>query len=219
MSKNEYINELRARIAHLPLEEQDAALTYYIEYFEEVGEENVEQAARELGSPKEAAERIIADYGQRVERSPDVIKKSSNNGCLIAAVLVLGFPVWFSLLVAVLGVGLGLAFGGVVIVLAALLCTVIFLFLGVWMLFVHFATGLFMLGCALVSAGVLALLAVPVWFMLRGIASLFRGSKVKVHKWRENYATRNSTHYNPQYGYGYGPQPDKQAGDDNNINL
>lgn len=51
MSKNDYINELRARIAHLPEEERDAALTYYIEYLEEVGEENIQQVIQQLGTP------------------------------------------------------------------------------------------------------------------------------------------------------------------------
>ena len=35
MTREEYIEELRARISHLPKEERESALSYYIEYLED----------------------------------------------------------------------------------------------------------------------------------------------------------------------------------------
>ena len=38
MTREEYIRELRARIAHLPKEEREAAMSYYVEYLEDAAE-------------------------------------------------------------------------------------------------------------------------------------------------------------------------------------
>ena len=47
MTRNEFMTALRKRLSHLPAEEQDAALKYYEEYFDEA--ESEEEAARQLG--------------------------------------------------------------------------------------------------------------------------------------------------------------------------
>lgn len=44
MTRNEFMTALRKRLSHLPAEEQDAALKYYEEYFDEA--ESEEEAAR-----------------------------------------------------------------------------------------------------------------------------------------------------------------------------
>ena len=49
MTRNEFLTALRGRLSALPKEEQDAALKYYEEYFDEA--ESEEDAARQLGSP------------------------------------------------------------------------------------------------------------------------------------------------------------------------
>ena len=61
MTRNEFMTALRKRLSHLPAEEQDAALKYYEEYFDEA--ESEEEAARQLSSPDAIADRILADYG------------------------------------------------------------------------------------------------------------------------------------------------------------
>ncbi len=103
MTREAYINELRSYLGRLPLNEREAALVYYIEYFEERGDD--EAASAELGSPKEAAAKIIADYeeqlGQAAPQGPGSAQAASV-GCLAGVVLVLSFPVWFSLLVTLL---------------------------------------------------------------------------------------------------------------------
>lgn len=57
MTKEEYIRELRARISHLPKEEQESALRYYMEYLEDAGDRPMEQIIEELGTPQQVAER------------------------------------------------------------------------------------------------------------------------------------------------------------------
>ena len=41
MTREEYIEELRARISHLPKEERESALSYYIEYLEDATDKTV----------------------------------------------------------------------------------------------------------------------------------------------------------------------------------
>ena len=53
MTRNEFLTALRGRLSALPKEEQDAALKYYEEYFDEA--ESEEEAARQLGSPDSIA--------------------------------------------------------------------------------------------------------------------------------------------------------------------
>ena len=55
MTKEEYIRELRARISHLPKEEQESALRYYMEYLEDAGDRPMEQIIEELGTPQQVA--------------------------------------------------------------------------------------------------------------------------------------------------------------------
>ena len=59
MTRTEFMAALRSRLSHLPAEEQDAALRYYEEYFDEADSE--EEAARQLGSPEDIAARILGD--------------------------------------------------------------------------------------------------------------------------------------------------------------
>ena len=66
MTRNEFLTALRGRLSALPKEEQDAALKYYEEYFDEA--ESEEDAARQLGSPDSIAEKILADYAPPLRR-------------------------------------------------------------------------------------------------------------------------------------------------------
>ena len=43
MTREEYIEELRARISHLPKEERESALSYYIEYLEDATDKTMEE--------------------------------------------------------------------------------------------------------------------------------------------------------------------------------
>ena len=120
MTREAYINELRSYLGRLPLNEREAALVYYIEYFEERGDD--EAASAELGSPKEAAAKIIADYeeqlGQAAPQGPGSAQAASV-GCLAGVVLVLSFPVWFSLLVTLLALLFAFAVVGGALFVAA----------------------------------------------------------------------------------------------------
>ena len=83
MTREEYIEELRARISHLPKEERESALSYYIEYLEDATDKTMEEIIAELGTPGEVAERIIAECAQSNQ------ERGENAGCLVGALAVL----------------------------------------------------------------------------------------------------------------------------------
>ena len=56
MTREEYLNELKSCILALPVEEQNEALDYYYNYFEDANDD--EKVIAELGSPAKLAEEI-----------------------------------------------------------------------------------------------------------------------------------------------------------------
>ena len=65
---NSYLNELSRLLANsLSPEEFNNVMQYYTEYFADAGIENQEEVIKELGTPKELADKIIAEYNSRQE--------------------------------------------------------------------------------------------------------------------------------------------------------
>lgn len=59
MTKKEYLEELNVQLIRLNVEDRADALNYYSEYFDEAGEESIEQVMKELGSPEELARKFL----------------------------------------------------------------------------------------------------------------------------------------------------------------
>ena len=59
-----YLAELRRLLATLPQEERDAALTYYEEYFDDAGPEEIERVIGELGPARALAAQILSGYSR-----------------------------------------------------------------------------------------------------------------------------------------------------------
>jgi uncharacterized membrane protein len=64
MTKDEYLRELAARLSRLPQGEQDDAVSFYREYFDDAG--NEQEAADALGPPSKLAAQINAEYSARM---------------------------------------------------------------------------------------------------------------------------------------------------------
>ena len=73
MTRTEFMAALRSRLSHLPAEEQDAALRYYEEYFDEADSE--EEASRQLGSPEDIAARILGEGAQAQAEQPQTAQQ------------------------------------------------------------------------------------------------------------------------------------------------
>lgn len=76
MRRTEFLAELERLLADLPEEERQAALQYYEDYFQDAGEENEQEAIRELGGPEKVAATIRADYYGNEFHEEDYDKKA-----------------------------------------------------------------------------------------------------------------------------------------------
>lgn len=145
MTRTEFLAALRSKLSSLPEEEQDAALKYYEEYFDEADSE--EEAARQLGSPEDIAVRILGDSPS--VQSPQPAKKASAHSPWfwvgIVILCILASPMLISLGAAVLAVVLGL-----ISVLAALILAVVCPFIVLTItFFACFILMLYLCACAI----------------------------------------------------------------------
>jgi len=170
MSRDDFLRELRSRIGHLPQEELEAAMAYYQEYFDECGDDAAAWEA--LGSPAEAAARILADYE---ERAHTVVyeERYSRKGCLpgfvVGILATLSSPLWIPLVLLIL-IPLAVLIL-IVFILIFVLAVVGFAILGaaVKLMFISIPSMIFGIGAGLLFLG-LSLLAV--WGTLNGIKTL-----------------------------------------------
>lgn len=63
MSRIEFMNELNALLQGVSVEEREAAMQYYNDYFDDAGPENEAEIIKELGSPQKVAATIRAGLG------------------------------------------------------------------------------------------------------------------------------------------------------------
>lgn len=80
MSRQEFMERLKAELSRLPSGEVEDILSYYEEYFEDAGSENEAAVIRELGSPARIASQMKANYA--VKQIDD--KKSKGKGGISA---------------------------------------------------------------------------------------------------------------------------------------
>lgn len=73
--KEHYLAELTLLLADLPVEEREQALTYYREYFDDAGTDQVARVLAELGPPATLAAQILSGYGRDYQ---DVEPRSSS---------------------------------------------------------------------------------------------------------------------------------------------
>ena len=119
MTRTEFMAALRGRLSHLPREEQDAALRYYEEYFDEAASE--EEAARQLGSPEDIAARILGESAQTAQPQPAQPTKPKHSPWFWAGIVTLcifASPMLLGLAAAALGILVGLAAAVLALVVA-----------------------------------------------------------------------------------------------------
>lgn len=121
MNKQEYLAQLRAALACLPEGEIEESVAFYTEMIDDRVADGLteEEAAAQLDDPKAAARAIIADLPV-VPRT--VVRTKQRNRVLYWTLVILGSPLWLTLLLA-----------AGMLVLAGLL-TIWCLILGLWLL-------------------------------------------------------------------------------------
>jgi len=161
MDKQEYITHLRRGLKRLPKEETDKIVDYYIEYFDEAGEEHTQEVITDLGDPKELASKIIAELAIKYINQPDKPIKGKFNGVKLSILSVCAAPIALPLALAAIITILALAFAGFMLYLSLWLAAiatagsgVIGFVIGIISLFTHFGTGLAILGFSFLTIGI-----------------------------------------------------------------
>lgn len=176
MTRIEFLNELSRKLKGLTQEEINNVLSYYDEVFLDAGVENEKETAEKLGNIDDIARQILidnnvapdgeAEYFVQNNVSAQGTKAKSNNIAIKLLILVLTFPIWLPVLVAVVSTLFGLLVAAAAIVFALIVAGVACVVSGIVALFVEPFAGLFVLGVGLVLCGIFGLIAVPVckWF-------------------------------------------------------
>ena len=95
MRKQEFLNQLAAALAGMDREERYRTISYYDELIDDRMEDgqDEEQAVAGLGDPGQVARELL------VEEEP-AVPKATGRKVWVIVLLVLGFPLWGSLLLA-----------------------------------------------------------------------------------------------------------------------
>lgn len=174
MTKKEFLKELRRELQPLSFDEQEDAISYYEEYIQE--SDNEEEAIKLLGSPKDIAKGLRTESA--ITKPPKTIKEGASK-LWILIVAIFAAPIALPLLITIIGLIFGLAFGffGIVLgffvisirVLGSGLFTLISSFL---MMHLGFTTFLFYFGTGLAFTGLGILATLSMIFIIKKLLSI-----------------------------------------------
>ena len=176
MSKEEFLGSLNRLLKSLGKSEREKSLSYYNEIIDDYMEDGYteEQAVEQIGNPGLIAQEILEEQQSQM-KAP----MSRGTKVLVAVLLVLGFPLWGSLMLA----GFCIVLSAVLLVLSAYiviwcipLCTgavsVAGLILSVVsmggaavIVFQNSAAGVIQLGVGMLSAGIFILTGLLTWVL------------------------------------------------------
>ena len=126
MDKREFLKNLRAALGGLPEDDLEERLLFYAEMIDDRVEDGLteEEAVLKIGNVEDVAAQIVAEIPLSKIVKEKVKRKGKPSGGVVA-LLVLGAPIWLSLIVAAVAVVLALyvAVGAVVISLWAVAFT------------------------------------------------------------------------------------------------
>ena len=105
MTKTEFLLELTEKLSVLPMDEIEDRWGYYSEMIDDLMEDGMteEEAVAELGAVEDIAAQILADIPLS-KLVKEKIKKRRHIRVWEIVLLVLGSPIWFTLLIAVAAV-------------------------------------------------------------------------------------------------------------------
>ena len=194
MNRQNFFIELNLLLKKMPAAERQQALNYYEEIIDDTIEDGFteEEAVSRLGDINALAESIYAEHENSL---PVFIPARRRRSPLTAVLLVLGFPVWGSLLLAAFALFLSvivlicvppIVFAVLTLAfLAASLVAILgsFLLMGSGIL-----QAVFQLGIGIIFLGLSALSFIAFYYSLKGTAAAFGGTfnliKNKLHRKR-----------------------------------
>lgn len=174
----EYLAELKGLLGSLTTQEQDDVMEFYSEYLQDAGVVTRSEVESRLGTPKQLARKVLADYSikdsqKQARENKSTIKdqKATNksNVTMIWMVIlaIASSPVTIPLALGVLLVlagaifaVLGVLFAAIVGVLGVGAIALFAIYVGIMMIPGHLAVALFYLGSGVAAIGAL-LIGVP----------------------------------------------------------
>lgn len=182
---DKYIAEFKAYLNQLSEDELDEVVNFYAEYLADGGFETYEAAVAELGSPRQLARKVLADYSIRLLDSPE--EESQTMGGRVAhsrrqvrtiwliLLAILSTPLTIPIAIAVLatlfGVMVGAAaiiFAIIVTIIALVVAGIVVLGVGIGIIGQSFTTGLVYIGGGLVVIGFFIALIPAFNWLIRG---------------------------------------------------
>ena len=194
MTKKEFLDALSRGLSGLPRREREERVNFYREMIDDRIEEGMPEpdAVASVGTVEGTVSQILAERPAVVSETP---KKSGGGRVWVIVLLVLGFPVWFPLLLSVFVTAASVTFSLFVALWAVDVAFAAGAVGGVGSFFVllftgQFASAFFALGAGLISGG----LAILLFFgalaatkgLWRGIAGICRWI-VGLFKRKEKY--------------------------------
>ena len=192
MNKTEFLTSVGEKLCGLPEEDIQKSLDFYSEMIDEMIEDGMseEDAVLKLGLPCDVAEQILMDTSLpklvKASRKPARDMKSAE-----ILLLILGFPLWFPLLIAFFSVlfAFAVTVWSLVVSLYAVVLSftaagTAFLVSSVFLAFTNgFATGLFSLGSGLICASLAVFLFILSAKAAKGALRLMRGIGRRIKSW------------------------------------
>ncbi|MEM1484375.1 DUF1700 domain-containing protein [Oscillospiraceae bacterium PP1C4] len=170
MNKFEFILMLESKLKALPQSEIDKSISYFSEIIDDRVEDgmNEEEAVASLENVDDIVEKIMLDISLPVLMKAR-IKENGSLSPLNIVLLVLGFPIWFPLLMAAFAVSLAF-YVSVWAIIISLYAVILSLVIAGIVGLVSFPvcilrdipSGVFALGCSLLSTGIAILLFHPI---------------------------------------------------------
>ena len=184
MNREDFLAELEQRLAGLPAEDREERLSFYNEMIDDRLEDGLSEAEAlaSLGTPEAVAAQVLAEVPMSVLVREKVKPREKPWGWEVI-LIILGFPIWFSVLVAVLAVGFSLYVCLWAVVLCAWAVAVSLFagalgclgFAGLYMLRRNPGGAGCSLGAALVCAGLALVWTAACVAITRGAAKLTKG--------------------------------------------
>ena len=94
MDKEQFLTALERELSRIPQEERENALAYYEEYLTEAGPEREKDVIAELGSVKDIALQLSADYAvKEMEEGMTVSPKKGLRAMWVVILAILASPI------------------------------------------------------------------------------------------------------------------------------
>ena len=164
MTKKNFYSELSKKLSALPIDEFEQHWEFYSEIIDDYTEEGLseEEAVEKLGSVDEIATQILSETPLSTIVKEKIKNKRKMNAWEIV-LLVLGFPVWFPILVSLFAIAFSIYM---------VLWSVIFAFWAVFASFVATAIAVLLAGIVFIPLGLFTqgLLFIACSFVLAGLS-------------------------------------------------